>query len=219
MAQHILWHRDCARMIERDIKARGINDPAVLAAMAKVPRHEFMDEAMYPRAYMDAPVPIGHGQTVSQPYVVALMSHYLAVKEGIKILEIGTGSGYQTAVLAEMGAVVYSVERIKELYLTARKRLTRMRYIHTHCKLADGTLGWSAYAPYDRIIVTAGGPKVPEPLLEQLADPGLLLIPVGSTRRDQQLTLVSKNNGKISTQKKTSVAFVDLIGTHGHTAL
>ncbi|BBD07811.1 protein-L-isoaspartate(D-aspartate) O-methyltransferase [Desulfovibrio ferrophilus] len=203
-------------MVRDQIQGRGIHDPAVLAAMLKIPRHEFVDEALHAQAYADNPVPIGHGQTISQPYIVALMSQTLEVQPGMRVLEIGTGSGYQAAVLAEMGAKVYTVERIKELHLAARKRMTRLRYLNALCKLDDGTLGWPGQAPFDRIIVTAGGPSVPEPLVDQLGDPGMLLIPVGPSRRAQELIMVRKEDGKIVQENKGAVVFVDLVGRHGY---
>jgi protein-L-isoaspartate(D-aspartate) O-methyltransferase len=133
----------------------------------------------------------------------------------MKVLEIGTGSGYQAAVLAEMGADVYTVERIRELYQAARKRFSSLRYFRIHLKLDDGTMGWPEQAPFDRILVTAGGPEIPAPLVDQLADPGLMVIPVGRTKRSQSLYVVRKEQGKIQKEYKESVAFVDLVGTHG----
>lgn len=207
--------RSRERMVREQIEARGISSPAVLAAMAKVPRHLFVQEALHAQAYADNPVPIGHGQTISQPYIVALMSQMLEIAPGMRVLEIGTGSGYQAAVLAEMGAEVYTVERIKELHLEARKRLTRMRYASIRLKLDDGTMGWPEQAPFDRIIVTAGGPYVPQPLLDQLGDPGLLIMPVGRSRRDQDLVLVHREGGRDSEERRGGVVFVDLVGAHG----
>ena len=207
--------RNRERMVEEQIRARGVKDTGVLAAMGKVPRHLFVEEALRAQAYEDHPLPIGHGQTISQPYIVALMSSLLEVVPGVRVLEIGAGSGYQAAVLAEMGAEVYTVERIKELYLTARERMTSMRHFNVRLKLDDGTLGWPEHAPFDRIMVTAGGPEVPGPLIEQLGDPGILLIPVGLSKRSQQLVLVRKEEGRLSREEKGGVVFVDLKGTHG----
>lgn len=206
--------RSRERMVRDQIIARGVSSLAVLSAMRKVPRHLFVEEALKPQAYEDHPLPIGQGQTISQPYVVAWMTELLDVKPGMKVLEIGTGSGYQTAVLAEMGAVVHSVERVPELHQLAKNRLAAMGYGNVHLKLDDGTLGWPETAPFDRILVTAGGPKVPEPYLEQLADPGLLVIPVGPERRSQNLTLVRKQDGKIGRKSVGQVMFVDLVGRH-----
>jgi protein-L-isoaspartate(D-aspartate) O-methyltransferase len=207
--------RNRERMIAEQIRGRGIEDPAVLAAMGQVKRHLFVDEALRSRAYGDHALPIGHGQTISQPYIVALMSTMLQVVPEMRILEIGTGSGYQAAVLAAMGAEIYTVERIRELYAAARKRLLEMRCFRVRVKLDDGTLGWPEEAPFERIIVTAGGPDVPEPLVAQLADPGIMLIPVGRTKRSQTLVEVRKENGRVLRVDRDSVAFVDLVGTHG----
>jgi protein-L-isoaspartate(D-aspartate) O-methyltransferase len=201
-------------MVREQLAPRGITDERVLRAMETVPRHEFVQEALVSSAYEDRPQPIGHGQTISQPYIVALMSQLLEVEEGDRILEIGTGSGYQAAVLAEMGAEVYTVERIRQLYVAARDRLTKLRYFSVKTKLDDGTLGWPEEAPYDKIIVTAGGPRLPEPLVDQLTDPGLLLIPVGRTRRSQMLVKARKQNGEVVEESVTGVMFVDLVGEH-----
>lgn len=203
------------RMVKEQIQARGVRDPGVLRAMSTVPRHLFVQEALQSQAYEDNPLPIGHGQTISQPYVVALMSELLEAEESMTVLEIGTGSGYQAAVLAEMGLEVYTVERIRELHVAARERLMAMRYFRVRVKLDDGTLGWPEQAPFDRIMVTAGGPEVPQPLLDQLADPGILVIPVGASRRHQELVVVTKQDGRVSRRNEGGVAFVDLVGEHG----
>ncbi len=203
------------RMVREQIEARGVRDPAVLEAMRQVPRHLFVEEALAPKAYMDSPLPIGEGQTISQPYIVALMSELLQVRPGMKVLEIGTGSGYQAAVLAQMGATVYTVERIKPLFYAARKRFMDMRLFSIKPRLDDGTLGWPEEAPFDGIMVTAGGPQVPRPLVDQLADPGRLVIPVGGARRDQTLVLVEKQGGRVTETAKGGVVFVDLVGAHG----
>lgn len=203
------------RMVRDQIEARGVTDERVLAAMRELPRHVFVEEALAYKAYSDGPLPIGEGQTISQPYIVALMSELLQVEPGMRVLEIGTGSGYQAAVLAHMGAEVYTVERIKKLFHAARKRFMDMRMFSVKLKLDDGTLGWPEEAPFDRIIVTAGGPEVPGPLVDQLADPGRMLIPVGASRRSQTLVLVEKKDGRITREDKGGVAFVDLVGSHG----
>ena len=207
--------RSRERMVRDQIIARGVSSSAVLAAMRKVPRHLFVEEALKPQAYEDHPLPIGQGQTISQPYVVAWMTELLDILPGMKVLEIGTGSGYQTAILAEMNAVVYSVERVAELYEATRNRLASMGYGNVHLKLDDGTLGWPEQAPFDRVLVTAGGPRVPEPYVEQLADPGLLIMPVGPERRSQNLLLLRKQDGKIGRKSVGQVMFVDLVGRHG----
>lgn len=207
--------RSRERMVREQIEARGVSDPAVLNAMRTLPRHLFVEEALAYKAYSDGPLPIGEGQTISQPYIVALMSEMLEIKPGMTVLEIGTGSGFQAAVLAQMGADVYTVERIKKLFFAARKRFMDMRMFSVKLKLDDGTMGWGEEAPYDRIIVTAGGPEVPEPLIEQLADPGRMLIPVGTSKRVQSLILIEKKDGEVTRTDKGSVAFVDLVGHHG----
>lgn len=207
--------RSRERMVIEQIETRGVSDWRVLEAMRKVPRHLFVEEALAAKAYEDHPLPIGHGQTISQPFIVAQMSELLEAKPDMKVLEIGTGSGYQAAVLAEMGLEVYTVERVRELYTATRERLLRMRYFNIRVKLDDGTLGWPQEAPFDRVLVTAGGPEIPGPLVDQLADPGILIMPVGRSRRQQELYLVRKKDGQISTEIKGPVAFVDLVGAHG----
>ncbi len=207
--------RNRMRMVADQIKARGISSLAVLAAMSKIKRHLFVEEAMQAEAYGDFPLPIGFGQTISQPYVVALMSELLDASPGMKVLEIGTGSGYQAAVLAEMGLDVHSVERIKELHFRTAGLLRKMGYYRIFLKLDDGTLGWPEESPFDRIIVTAGGPEVPAPLVEQLGDPGIMLIPVGGKQRQQNLIRVEKKEGKITQHDLGVVSFVDLVGNHG----
>ncbi len=202
-------------MVREQILARGIDSPAVLAAMGKMPRHLFVEQALKPQAYEDHPLPIGYGQTISQPFVVAWMTGLLDIAPGHKVLEIGTGSGYQTAVLAELGAVVYSVERVPELHAKAGALLKALGYEGIHLKLDDGTLGWPEAGPFDRILVTAGGPSVPKPFIDQLADPGLLAIPVGKERRNQKLMLLCKKNGKIGRKDMGGVMFVDLVGQYG----
>jgi protein-L-isoaspartate(D-aspartate) O-methyltransferase len=202
-------------MVREQLEARGITDAAVLSAMREVPRHEFVEEALASKAYLDCPLPIGEHQTISQPYVVALMSQALGVRPGMKILEIGTGSGYQTTVLAHMGADVYTVERIKSLFFTARQRFLDMRLFNVRCKLDDGTMGWPGEAPFDRILVTAGGPDVHAPLVDQLDDPGRLIIPVGASRGRQTLLQVEKMEGRVQQIDLGDVRFVDLVGTHG----
>lgn len=203
------------RMVAEQLVPRGISDPRVLAVMGEVPRHLFVEEALARQAYLDNPLPIGEGQTISQPYMVALMTELLQVAPGMKVLEIGTGSGYQAAVLARLGADVYTVERIPKLCEAARDRLRGMGLFNVHVKLDDGTLGWPSIAPFDRIMVTAGGPEVPQPLVDQLAEGGRLVIPVGATRRTQCLVLVEKNGGVAQRTEVCGVQFVDLVGAHG----
>ncbi|MBG0789230.1 MAG: protein-L-isoaspartate(D-aspartate) O-methyltransferase [Desulfovibrionaceae bacterium] len=203
------------RMVREQIEARGVTDERVLDVMRTLPRHLFVEEALAFKAYNDSPLPIGEGQTISQPYIVALMSELLEVEPGMRVLEIGTGSGYQAAVLAGLGAEVYTVERIKKLFYAARKRFMDMRMFAVKVKFDDGTMGWPDEAPFDRIIVTAGGPEIPAPLVGQLADPGRMLIPVGDSRRNQVLALIEKKDGVITRTDRGAVAFVDLVGSHG----
>ena len=202
-------------MVRTQLVARGVHDENVLRAMGSVPRHLFVEDALSARAYEDYPLPINYGQTISQPYIVAQMSQLLEASPGMRVLEIGTGSGYQAAVLDAMGLDVYTVERIKELYFRTSKLLMRLRLLSIRMKLDDGTLGWPEAGPYDRIIVTAGGPEVPQPLVDQLADPGILVIPVGSNRTSQKLLQIRKQNGTIVSETKDAVAFVNLVGKHG----
>lgn len=202
-------------MVREQLEARGLTDPAVLSAMRDIPRHLFVEEALAAKAYLDCPLPIGEGQTISQPYVVGVMTEVLQVRPGMKVLEIGTGSGYQATVLARMGADVYTVERIKSLFFAARQRFLDMRLFNVRCKLDDGTLGWADEAPFDRIMVTAGGPSLPEPLLDQLANSGRLVIPVGVSRGNQTLLLVEKIDGEVRKTDLGGVSFVDLVGAHG----
>ena len=202
-------------MVREQIESRGITDPAVLSAMRKVPRHLFVEEALRSQAYEDHPLPIGYGQTISQPFIVALMTAVLNVQPGMRVLEIGTGSGYQAAILAEMGAEVYSVERVQPLYSAALTRLNKMRYFSVNLKLDDGTMGWPEESPFQRIMVTAGGPDVPPPLLEHLDESGILIIPVGARQRSQELIRFVKKEGKIMKANLGAVMFVDLVGAHG----
>ena len=201
-------------MINEQLIPRNITDSRVLAAMEEVPRHLFVEEALQAQAYGDFPLPIGEGQTISQPYIVALMSQMLNLLGQEKVLEIGTGCGYQTAVLARLCNRVYSLERIKKLLAKARNNLDRVQCFNAICKAADGTLGWQEHAPYDAIIVTAGGPEIPQALTDQLADPGVMVIPVGD-RHTQVLTKVLKSNGETTIVRGEMVRFVSLIGAQG----
>ena len=202
------------RMVQEQLVARGITDQRLLAAMMEVPRHLFVDDAMRARAYGDHPLPIAAGQTISQPYIVAYMTQVLQLQGHEKVLEIGTGSGYQAAILSRLCEKVYTVERVNTLLAGARKLFDTLRYYNIVAKLDDGTLGWPESGPYDAIIVTAGGPEIPAPLGEQLADPGRLVIPVGD-QDVQELHLVTKANGETFIDHLVSVRFVDLIGEHG----
>ncbi len=207
--------RSRERMVREQIEAAGVLDMGVINAMRDVPRHLFVEEALAAKAYSDYPLPIGEGQTISQPYIVARMTEMLQVKPGMKVLEIGTGSGYQAAVLARMGADVYSVERIRALHVRARELLFKLRMFNVWFKLDDGTMGWTDEAPFDRIIVTAGGPQLPEPLVGQLASNGRMVIPVGSSREMQRLVLVETIEGQVTRTDELGVRFVDLVGQHG----
>ncbi len=202
------------RMIEEQLIARGINDQDVLDAMRLVPRHLFVEDAMQAHAYGDFPLPIGNGQTISQPYIVALMTLTLQLNGSSKVLEIGTGSGYHAAILSRLCQKVFTVERIDGLVGRARKVFDRLHYHNIVSRIDDGTVGWPAEAPFDAILVTAGGPRIPEPLLAQLADPGRLVMPVGG-QDVQELQLVEKRDGGITIQTIEQVRFVDLIGAHG----
>ena len=202
------------RMIEEQLVPRGISDPRVLEAMRQVPRHLFVEDAMQAHAYGDFPLPIGSGQTISQPYIVALMTEALQLKGTERVLEIGTGSGYQAAILSRLCLRVYTIERIDALVGRARRVFDRHRYHNIVSRIDDGTEGWSAEAPFDGILVTAGGPRIPDPLLAQLADPGRLVIPVGD-QGVQDLQLVEKRDGGLTVRTIEQVRFVDLIGAYG----
>ncbi|UQZ89956.1 protein-L-isoaspartate O-methyltransferase [Deltaproteobacteria bacterium Smac51] len=204
------------KMVELQLKKRGIRDARVLETMFRVPRHLFVDEAMAAQSYSDSPLPIGHGQTISQPYIVALMVEALNLKPSDKVLEIGSGSGYQTAILAALAGEVFGVERLEAIYQRGRENLQRLGSANIHLKLDDGTLGWPENSPYDAIVVAAGGPKVPQPLVDQLAPGGRLIVPVGPTEKSQQLTLVTKDpQGVISRTPLADCRFVALVGHHG----
>ena len=202
------------RMIQEQLLGSGIEDARVLDAMQHTHRHIFVEDALQEQAYGDFPLPIGCGQTISQPYIVALMTEALELQGHEKVLEIGTGSGYQAVVLSQLCARVYTVERVELLMNRARRLFDRLRCHNISSRLDDGTMGWPAEAFFDRIIVTAAGPKVPEPLLEQLADPGRLIMPVGD-RYEQMLQVVELIQGELLVHDITPVRFVDLIGEHG----
>ena len=185
-----------------------ITDKDVLLAMDIVPRHEFVPEEYVRQAYEDHPLPIGYGQTISQPYIVALMTQLLELKHGDRVLEIGTGSGYQTAILARLVDEVFSIEIVSELAEEATARLTRLGYLRAQIKCADGYHGWAEHAPYDAIIVTAAPAEIPAPLLEQLADGGRMVIPIGGDRSHQELKKIKKQRGQIITENVIGVVFV-----------
>jgi len=202
------------RMVKEQLIPRGITDPEVLRAMGRVPRHLFIEEALWGEAYNDYPLPIGEHQTISQPYIVALMTQALGLTGKENILEIGTGSGYQTAVLAEICKKVYSIERVRPLVIKARKILDQLHYHNVLLKVFDGTHGWPEESPFDGIIVTAAAPRVPEPYIQQLALHGRLVIPVGD-RFSQNLLRISKTPRGTIEEDLGGVRFVSLIGDHG----
>ena len=200
------------QMVERDIRDRGLEDPVVLKVMGKVPRHLFVDESLRSRAYGDHPLPIGEGQTISQPYVVALMTAALRLTSGDRVLEIGTGSGYQAAVLAEIVKEVYTVEIRKSLADKAAARLASLGYSNVEVKWGDGYFGWEEQAPFDAIIITAAANHIPPPLIKQLKEGGRLIVPIGSTVYFQALTLATKRKGELDVEQMSPVAFVPMIG-------
>ncbi len=210
----INFEKERVRMVEEQIVGRGVKDTRLLAAMRRIPRHEFLPEAIRGVAYADQALPIGEGQTMSQPYMVGLMTELLELKGPERVLEIGTGSGYQAAVLAELCEKVYTVERVKMLAAQARVVLDRLGYKNVAIKVYDGTYGWKEMAPFDAIIVTAGSPDVPSALVDQLRDNGRLVIPVGE-RHSQQLVRMIKTSRGIVTEKSIPCIFVPLIGAHG----
>ncbi|MDD5448037.1 MAG: protein-L-isoaspartate(D-aspartate) O-methyltransferase [Actinomycetota bacterium] len=201
-------------MIEDQIIARGVRDRRVIEAMKSIPRHLFVPVSPIERAYSDTPLPIGEGQTISQPYMVAWMTELLRLEGDEKVLEVGTGSGYQAAILAKLSREVYTIERVKSLAETARERLDKLGIENVHVVIGDGSAGLPEYAPYDRIIVTAGTPRIPPALVEQLAEGGRLVIPVGSSSL-QMLTVLKKKNGKIYKKEEGSCVFVPLVGVQG----
>lgn len=207
--------RRARQRLVRALKSQGIADGPVLAAIGAIPRHNFVPEALASHAYDNISLSIGLGQTISQPFTVARMLELLEVEPGMRVLEIGMGSGYQTALLAHMGCVVFGVERLKELYQIASRRLRSLGFGRVQTIKGDGTLGLPQAAPFDRIIVAAGSPLVPPPLLEQLEEGGVMVIPVGTLQRDQRLLRLLKRQGKIYSSDMGPAVFVDLVGDHG----
>jgi len=202
------------RMVDEQIVSRGVQDERVLAVMRKIPRHEFLPEAIRGMAYADNALPLGEGQTMSQPYMVALMTELLGLKGPERVLEIGTGSGYQAAVLAELCEKVYTIERVRLLAYMARSTLDRLGYKSVAIKEYDGTYGWKEMAPFDAIIVTAGSPDIPAPLVEQLKVGGRMVIPVGDRYGQELITVVKTAEGTV-TSRSIPCVFVPLIGNHG----
>lgn len=201
-------------MIRTQLVRRGIRDPSVIRAMREVPRHRFVPKEYETRAYDDRPIPIGAGQTISQPYMVALMTEQLSVRPGAKVLEVGTGSGYQAAILSVLGAKVYSIERIPELAVSAQKRLSELGYGNVIVRCGDGSLGWPQEAPFDGIVLTAYVPKLPDPLIQQLADGGRIVAPVGEAM-EQWLVVGTYREGRLETKTVCGCLFVPLIGSEG----
>ena len=202
-------------MVDEQLIPRGINDSRVIDAFLKVERHKFLPEDLRSSAYADYPEPIGQGQTISQPYIVALMSESLKLSIKDKVLEIGTGSGYQAAILAELCDNIYSIERFPTLAKRADTLLKELGYANIKIKVGDGTLGWPEEAPFSRIILTAAAPKLPEPLIDQLADDGRMVLPLGETY-SQVLTLIKKEKGQIKSEQICGCVFVPLIGKYAH---
>ena len=200
------------RMIERDLKGRDIRDPKVLEIMGRVPRHLFVEKSLQNTAYADHPLPIGEGQTISQPYIVAWMTQILQIKPGERVLEVGTGSGYQAAVLAELTDRVYTIEIRAGLSQMAAQRLRQLGYEKVKVKYGDGYLGWEENAPFDVVMVTCAANHIPPPLIKQLKENGRLIIPLGSTTYFQTLTLLTKKNRKTDVQHLLGVSYVPMTG-------
>ena len=210
----IKYERQREEMVRHQIEARRIKDPVVLSAFRSVPRHLFVSEALRDQAYGDYPLPIGEQQTISQPYIVAEMTQALELRKDDRVLEIGTGSGYQAAILAEIVYRVYTIERIRSLYIQARKLLDKLHYHNIVMRCSDGTAGWKDESPFDAIIVTAGAPHVPEKLLDQLAEGGRMVVPVGN-QHSQDLIKVVKDKKGIHQSNLGGCRFVKLIGEQG----
>lgn len=202
------------KMVSEQIEARGIKDKKVLEAMRSVPRHKFVSSNLKSCAYEDRPLPIECGQTISQPYIVALMTELLKLNKKDKVLEVGTGSGYQAAILSKIVSEVYTIEIFEELGISAKKRLKDLNYNNVKAKVADGYYGWPEEAPFDAIIVTCASDHIPPPLIEQLKDGGRMCIPVGNVFQIQNLMLVKKEKGKISIKNILPVRFVPMLGEH-----
>ena len=214
VAEPMKFERQREDMVKRQIEARGISDKRVLDALRKVPRHLFVSEALWDQAYGDFPLPIGEQQTISQPYIVAEMTQALQLGPDDRVLEIGTGSGYQAAILAEVAYRVYSVERIHSLLVNARSLFDRLHYHNILTRYGDGTVGWLDESPFDAIIVTAGSPKIPETLIAQLAPGGRMIVPVGD-QHAQELIKVYKDEDGIRRTNLGGCRFVKLVGEHG----
>lgn len=203
-----------ARMVAMQLRARGIRDERLLEAMGAVPRHAFVDAALAPEAYSDRPLPIGHGQTISQPFMVALMTAALAVEPEDRVLEIGTGSGYQAAILSLLSRSVFTVERVPALVARSREILAQLGVSNVVQRVGDGSLGWHTHAPYQGIVVTAGSPRVPRALLGQLVDGGRLVVPTGN-REAQRLKVITRRGDAFEEDESIECVFVPLIGEEG----
>jgi len=203
-----------AAMVETQLKARGLTDERLVVAFQKVPRHLFVPAEFRREAYADHPLPIESGQTISQPYIVALMTDCLRLRGHERVLEIGAGTGYQTAILGEMALEVFSVERLPELMQTVARRLEGLGYLNVHLSVGNGTLGWPEHAPYDAILVGAAAPGIPDPLIAQLTEGGRMVLPIGP-QHAQILTLIEKRRGALHQKELASCAFVPLIGQYG----
>lgn len=201
-------------MVDEQISGRGIKDEKVIRAMLEVPRHKFVGENLRTQAYNDYPLPIGSGQTISQPYMVALMTELMNLSGKEKVLEIGTGSGYQTAILAEVSSQVFTIERVPELSLSARQKIEGLGYSNVVFRVGDGTIGWPEYAPYDRVLITAGAPDIPNSLFNQVVDGGIMVVPIGD-RNYQILNVVKNDGGNPKTEKSVECTFVPLLGKEG----
>ncbi len=200
-----------SRMVEQQLRSRGVRNTRVLDAMARVPRHEFVPEELQPEAYADHPLPIGFGQTISQPYVVAYMTEVLDPQPANRVLEVGTGSGYQAAVLGELAAEVYTIEIVDTLGSRARQTLDRLGYGNVNVRIGDGYQGWPEAAPFDRIILTAAPPALPQALVDQLAVGGILVAPVGPTVGGQMITIVRKTVEGVTVEETIAVQFVPMV--------
>jgi protein-L-isoaspartate(D-aspartate) O-methyltransferase len=212
--EHIKYERWRKEMVERQIVDRGITDTGVIDAMLTVPRHLFVSEALTDSAYMDYPLPIGESQTISQPYIIAEMTQSLQLEKNHRVLEIGTGSGYQAAVLAQIVSRVYTIERNNTLFMRTRRLFDTLKYHNIITRYSDGTMGWKSESPFDAIMVTAGGEKIPQPLIDQLEVGGRLVMPVGGLMA-QELLLVEKTRSGTSVKNLGGCRFVKLIGQHG----
>jgi protein-L-isoaspartate(D-aspartate) O-methyltransferase len=212
--ESIKYERQREEMVRSQIEARGITDPAVLAAFRKVPRHLFVSEALRDQSYGDYPLPIGEQQTISQPYIVAEMTQALELEKDDRVLEIGTGSGYQAAILAQLVYRVYTIERIRSLHIQARSLFDKLQYHNIVTRYADGTKGWQKESPFDAIIVTAGAPEIPDALVNQIRTGGRLVVPVGN-QHTQELLKIDRSNNNFQQTNLGGCRFVKLVGEHG----